>query len=242
MKKFKKFSPLVIILTLMIFSLSFQVSCRIVEGSGNIIIEERAVSGFNSISTSGGINLVIEQTGNESLKIEADDNVIPLVRVSVNNGKLKIGLAAVNLRAVETINCYVTVKDLNSISVSNSVEVICDELRVDELTINMSNASRGEMVVYADKIKAKLTNSSHLDISGEASTQIISISNIGEYNAEGLISKECEVTARNAGFVTVHVTENLDATVSTDGQVNYIGDPEVHSKISSEGKVINITE
>ena len=238
----KKFSPLIIILTLMIFSLFFQVSCRFVEGSGNIITEERAVSGFNSISISGGINLVIEQTGNESLNIEADDNVIPLVRASVKNGKLKIGLAAVNLRPVGTINCYVTVKDINSISVSNSVEVICDELRVDELTINMSNASRGEMVVYADKIKAKLTNSSHLDISGEASTQMISISNIGEYNAEGLISNECEVTARNAGFVNVYVTENLDATVSTDGQVNYIGDPEVHSKISSEGKVINITE
>ena len=38
---------------------------------------------FDSISVSSYINLIIEQTGNESLKIEADDNVIPLVKTSV---------------------------------------------------------------------------------------------------------------------------------------------------------------
>ena len=230
------------ILILIIFLTYILISCKVVVGSGNIIIEERTVSGFDGISVSNSINLIIEQTGTEALRIEADDNVAPLVKTSIKNGELKINLTAASLRATAPIICYISVKDLRKISLSNSSELVCKELRTDELNMDMNNSSRGEITVYTDKIDAKITNSAHLDISGEAESQKIEVNNSGAYNAKELKSRECEVKAKNIGFATVNVSTQLNATVSTDGQVNYIGNPEVNTKISSEGKVINISE
>ena len=48
-------------------------------GSGNTANQEREVSGIKSVSVSSGMNLYIEQTGSESLRIEAQDNVIPKI-------------------------------------------------------------------------------------------------------------------------------------------------------------------
>ena len=242
-KRLKRTPSIVPILIIIFLLTSVLISCNVVVGSGKIITEERTVSGFDSISVSNSINLIIEQTGTETLKIEADDNVVPLVKTSVRNRELRINLTATSLRATAPIICYISVKDLRKISLSNSSGLVCKELRTDELNIDMNNASRGEIIVYTDSIDAKITNSAHLDISGEAESQKIEVNNSGAYNAKELKSKECEVKAKNIGFATVNVSTQLNATVSTDGQVNYIGNPEVvNTKISSEGKVINISE
>ena len=87
----------ILILSVMIILLSvFTTSCIYIGatiGSGNVITEERDVSGFDSISIGSSMNLIIEQTGSESLKIEAEDNIIPLVKTSVIGKELVIKLA-----------------------------------------------------------------------------------------------------------------------------------------------------
>lgn len=61
------------------------VSCKIssVRGSGNIISEDRAVSEFNKVSVLGSGNLFIEQGDEESLTIEAKDNMFPLIAANL---------------------------------------------------------------------------------------------------------------------------------------------------------------
>ena len=72
----------------------FLVSCfgSLVIGSGKVISEERQISGINSISIGSSMNLFIEQTGSESVRIEADDNIIPYVSTQKIGGELKIQL------------------------------------------------------------------------------------------------------------------------------------------------------
>ena len=56
----------------------FSVACGpVVLGSGNITSESRDVSDFNEVGLEGVGTLTIEQTGSETLTIEADDNIIP---------------------------------------------------------------------------------------------------------------------------------------------------------------------
>ncbi len=45
-------------------------------GSGRVVTEARPVQGFTAVSVSGGVNLIIEQTGVESLAITAEDNIL----------------------------------------------------------------------------------------------------------------------------------------------------------------------
>src|SRR5687767_1144824 len=56
---------------------------KTVDGSGNVVVEQREVSGFSAVSMSGFGELIIQQTGKESLSITADDNLLPLLTSKV---------------------------------------------------------------------------------------------------------------------------------------------------------------
>jgi hypothetical protein len=48
-------------------------------GSGNVITESRVVSGSDEILLSGSGEVVVDVDGTESLTIEAEDNIMPLL-------------------------------------------------------------------------------------------------------------------------------------------------------------------
>ena len=60
--------------------------------SGNMESESRSVSGFTAIKLTGSGEVTIDQTGTDSLTIEADDNVLPKVTSNVVDGTLMLGV------------------------------------------------------------------------------------------------------------------------------------------------------
>ena len=238
----------ILILSVMIILLSiFTTSCIYIGatiGSGNVITEERDISGFDSISIGSSMNLIIEQTGSETLKIEAEDNIIPLVKTSVIGKELVIKLAPgiFSFFSIKPINCYVTVKDLKGLKVSSSSSANCKELTTDKLDINVSSSGRANLVVHANELDADLSSSAVLKISGDAVKQNIKVSSSGNYEAENLLSKECTVRVSSSGSATVNVSDLLNVNISSSGQVNYTGKPEIHQEISSSGSLNNITK
>jgi hypothetical protein len=213
-----------------------------ITGSGKVVTEERDVSGFDSISIGSSMNLIIEQTRSESLKIEAEDNIIPLVKTSVIGKELVIKLAPASFISTKPINCYVTVKDLKGLKVSSSSSANCKELTTDKLDINVSSSGRANLVVHTNELNANLSSSAVLKISGDAVKQNIKVSSSGNYEAENLLSKECTVRVSSSGSATVNVSDLLNVNISSSGQVNYAGKPEIHQEISSSGSLNNITK
>ena len=63
----------------------------VVVGSGTLKSESRPVSGFTTVTLSTVGSLTIEQTGTESLTVEGDDNIVPLITTVVKNNNLEIG-------------------------------------------------------------------------------------------------------------------------------------------------------
>ena len=59
-----------------------------IEGSGNIITEERYVSGFDRLTLSGFGEVSVEQGATESLTVCTDDNIMPYVQTEVKNNTL----------------------------------------------------------------------------------------------------------------------------------------------------------
>jgi hypothetical protein len=236
----------ILILSVMIISISvFTTSCIYLGamiGSGNVITEERDVSGFDSISIGSSMNLIIEQTGSESLKIEAEDNIIPLVKTSVTGKELVIKLAPGSFFSIKPINCYVAVKDLKGLKVSSSSSANCKELATDRLDISVSSSGRANLVIHVNELDADLSSSALLEISGDTVKQNIKVSSSGNYEAGDLLSKECTIRVSSSGSATVSVSDLLNVNISSSGRVNYIGRPEIHQEISSSGSLNNITK
>jgi len=197
---------------------------RELAGSGNVISEDRDVEGFDKVELAGIGNLIIQQGNEEYLTIEAEDNLVSNITTKVSGNKLTIGFErGIMLVPTKQLNYHLTVKDLNSISLSGAGVINCPDFNTDSLKVSISGAGSTE-------------------IAGSVGKQDIVLSGAGSYIAKDFISKECIVNIRGAGSATVNVTDSLNATITGVGSINYIGDPDVTFKRLGVGNINNITE
>jgi len=181
--------------------------------------EPRDVSGFGEVELRGVGNLSIEQTGSESLSVEADEDVLPKFSTEVENKRLIIGPEPNStINTTKPINYKLTVKDLNALEVSGSGNVEAEGIDTDELAVHISGT--GEV-----------------EIRGIADSQEVDLSGSGDYKAEDLESKEAKVDVSGSGSATVNVSDQLEAEVSGSGSVEYIGDPTINQDVSGAGEV-----
>lgn len=184
-------------------------------GTGEI----RDVRGFTGVELSTVGDLQIEQTGTESLTVEAAPDVLPQLTSEVSGGVLRLGVVAG--ASVETdvpIVYRLTVANLDSLAVSGAGDATARSLTVDRLTVDISGAG-------------------DVTLGGTVDTQVVTISGAGDYDAEDLRSATAEITVDGAGDAVVRVADRLDATVGGVGSVEYIGDPQVTEDVSGVGSV-----
>jgi hypothetical protein len=181
--------------------------------------ENREVSGFTGVELTAIGDLRIDQTGTDSLTIEADTDVLRQLTSDVSGGILRLGvLPGATIDASGPIVYRLTAATLDSIAVAGAGDVTAANLRAGRLAVQISGA--GEM---------RLT--------GAVDAQTVTISGTGKYDAEGLPSATAEISIRGAGNAVLRVSDRLDATVSGVGSVEYIGDPQVSKDISGVGSV-----
>src|SRR5215469_3037618 len=97
--------------------------------------QSRSVSGFNAIASSGPFNVYIKLDGNESVKVDADADIINDIETVVEGGTLKIRFKdrEWHHRNVHKADVYVEAKSLSELVSSGS-----GGMRVDG-TINTEN-------------------------------------------------------------------------------------------------------
>jgi Putative auto-transporter adhesin, head GIN domain len=189
-------------------------------GSGRVVSESRNVSGFTGVDLEGIGELIIEQTGVESLTIQAEDNILPLLTSEVSNGILRLGTRNnANIVAHEPIIYRLSVKSLDSITASGAGDVTASRLQTATLTVSISG-------------------SGNVTASGMADAQDVVISGAGTYTAEDLASQKAKITIPGSGDAVVRVSDTLDVTISGAGSITYIGNPTVNQQISGAGTVM----
>jgi hypothetical protein len=111
--------PLAVLLVALLAVVSCGTAGAVV-GSGNVRTEERPVQGFTRVELSGIGDLTVTQSGSESLKVEADDNVVPLVTSEVRGNTLVLGLQPGSYVRTTRLDFVVTVKQLDGVKLDGS--------------------------------------------------------------------------------------------------------------------------
>jgi hypothetical protein len=238
---------------------------KTVRGSGDVVEETRAVSGVTGVNLATIGHLTIEVGDTESLRIEAQDNLMEYIETEVHNGSLRIGTQdRVNLRSTRPINYYLTVTGLDTIVISSVGDVEAPDLEAerfsitiastgnlemgdleaDTLTVNISSSGDVTMgVLNADTLEVGIRSTGDLDIAGgQVKTQEVTISSSGKYTAQDLASDEAEVRLNSTGSATIWVRDRLKASLSSSGDLRYRGNPTVDATTNSSGDVIHIGE
>jgi hypothetical protein len=205
----------------------------------------RNVSGFHAISISGPFKVFIKVGNTESLRIEADNDIIKEIKTEVKNNTLQIKQKEswkLWKDYKKDINIHVTVKNLDDISVSGSSTLkIEDPLKNDKMTLLVSGSGNMSLSITAKEVGSTITGSGTMNLSGSASTSKIKLSGSGSFNGLNLKTNKTSVTISGSGDANVFSDEEVSATISGSGNVNYKGNAKsTNIKSSGSGKIKKI--
>jgi hypothetical protein len=212
-----------------------------IQGSGKVVEETRPVSGFDSIASSGSGDVIITQGDTESLKVEAEENLMRYIRTEVRGNTLHIYLDPAGLfaiRATKPMRFYVSLKQLAGLTLSGSGTMKSDRIETADLDINASgsgNVTINDLKV--DTVKIDLSGSGETTLKGEADTQKLTLSGSGRCENGKLVTRETTVDASGSGGAVVNVSDTLNVNLSGSGSVDYTGTPKVTQHVSGSGHV-----
>lgn len=184
------------------FNFSFSKKAR---GSGNVVTETRDVKGFNGVDVSGVFQVEIKANQDFRVEVEADDNLVPLIRTEVRNGVLHI-------------------ESSKRISSSSGLKVRISAPNIEN--IEASGVSRVDLTgVENNEIRVDTSGASKTSISGRTSRLNIEVSGASSIDAEGLEAETAEINASGASKVFVFATKELRGDASGASKIVYSGNP-----------------
>jgi len=206
-----------------------------------IITDKRDVGAFTGIDMRGFGKMVLTQGDTQSVTISGSDNVVPLVKTTVQDGTLIIELQekvnVLNLDKQNILTFDITVKDLTTLTVSGAAQVEMAALNTSALTMTMSGA--GQFVLSklaATSADIRLTGLGDIEVIGEVTRETVTISGAGDVRAGDLKSKTADVSITGLGGATVWATDQLNGTISGAGSVSYYGEPKTNVKTTGAGQ------
>ena len=187
-------------------------------GSGTMKLEKRNVPAFAAVDISGAYEVEVVVQKEQSLEIEGDDNLLPLIKTEVNNGVLEIK----NEKSFSTkskLRVRISVLDLDGVSTSGASDIVVSGVKSDEFNIKASGAGS-------------------LKLSGETKSLKLDTSGASEIDAKDLRSEKVSVDSSGASNLDVYATEELLVDSSGAGNVNYYGNPKkVDQDVSGAARI-----
>ncbi len=184
------------------FDLSFGKGVR---GSGNIVTEQRDLTSFTSVDVSSVFQVELTAGKEFAVEIEADDNLVPVIKTEVVDGKLKLSTTQ-SIRGRSRMIVRISAPDIERVDVSGAAKVNVADIKNPAFTIDTSGASK-------------------VTVAGETSKLNISVSGASKVNAEQLRAENATVDASGASKINVNATNVLRADGSGASRIRYVGTP-----------------
>jgi hypothetical protein len=176
-----------------------------VTGSGTMKLEKRTVPAFVAVDISGAFDVEIVAQKEQSLEIEGDDNLLPLIRTEVKNGVLDISTDE-GFSTKHKLRVRISVPNLDAINLSGASDIVASNIKSEDFKIDSSGAST-------------------IQISGETKTLDVEMSGASELDAREFIAQKVSVNSSGASNAEVYASEDLRVDSSGAGSVNYYGNP-----------------
>ncbi|WP_345949055.1 head GIN domain-containing protein [Mucilaginibacter sp. PAMB04274] len=189
--------------------------------------QDRHLSGFSAVSVAGSFDVYITQGGSESVKVEADDDVINNIITEVKGGVLKIYTKNQGFNwnwGDKKRVVHVTAKNLNAISLSGSGDVFFkDGIRAQSLALSLSGSGDITGKVEVTNLTSSIVGSGDITVIGRAETSTSKVSGSGDFTAKGLLTTNSIVKVVGSGDAVVNASQKVDAAVTGSGDIRYTG-------------------
>ncbi len=210
-----------------------------ISGNGNVIEEDRDVTGFTGVRVSTGIDVFLSEGENFKVTVEADENLMEIILTELKGDMLVVKTDRVNIRNARSKKVHVTLPELTVLQISSAGDCVGQTpFTCDDLKLGISSSGDLSLEVEATRIELDISSSGDARIAGSTDVLDVSLSSAGDLEAYDMIAKKVDVSVSSAGGARVHATEEISMSASSAGNIYYRGDARVlHSSSSSAGNI-----
>jgi hypothetical protein len=198
-----------------------------ITGSGNVVTQEEAITGFDKVDISYSFEANISQGDTFSVVIRVDDNLVEYLQVVKLGNTLQIGLVPnhPDIRSA-TLEAEVTMPELAGLDLTGASHVTITGFKsAQALVVDASGASHLRGDIEAGDLTFNLDGGSEVMLTGSAENATIKASGSGEIDLSAFSVVDANVEAGGASQVTVNVSGRLDVDASNGAEVYYLGSP-----------------
>ncbi len=223
------------------FSSCHMLGYKRIKGNGHVITEQRTIAQAAKIKLSGVLDIELTEGPATSVKVEADENVLPYVITRMENGFLVVRLRdhIILTSSSGTIKVYVTTNRLEEVNLSGSGNVIGKGkfTGADRLKVKVSGIGNLNLEVNTPKVEADINGSGSITLAGETQEERIGINGIGDFHGVDLKAEKAVVKIAGSGNARLFADRDLDIRIAGLGSVSYKGNAAVKQHITGSGEV-----
>jgi len=177
-----------------------------IKGDGVVKTEDRPVTDFTGVSASGGYRITWSR-GQPALTISVDENLLPLIKTSVEGRTLRID-SDQPLGPTREITITISSADLSSVHLSGGMRFFARGISASRFELSATGASDVAMDGSVTEFDARLTGAGHL-------------------NAASLHAQNARLSLVGASDAHVYVTDDLSVSITGAGSLTYAGKPKM---------------
>lgn len=218
---------------------------RTVRGTGDMVSEEREISGFTAMDFAGIGTVIIELGEEEALRIEGEDNLLQYIETEVRGDTLHIEMReGVNIIPTQSMFFFLTAREIDRLSVSGLGNIDAPGLEADQFLVDISGGGDINLDdLEANELSVNISGLGDLRVAdGSVEKQTVSISGGGNYNGQDFSSDIAKIAISGLGSATVWALEELEVDISGGGSVRYKGNPSIDENVSGVGRIERLGE
>lgn len=190
-----------------------------IKGNGNYKKETRDVSNFNTVVLEGSFSVFIEYSKNESLEIEAEENILPHIITEKIGNTLKI-YTEENVYSTKAIKVRIGSDNISMVDLNGSGKVEITDFQNENLELELNGSGK----MYVD---------------GETENFEIQINGSGKVDSKKFTAENVEVEINGSGKVEIYSKKSIKSEVNGSGKIIYYGNPnEISNSVNGSGKIV----
>ena len=187
--------------------------------------QDRNVGEFSGVKVSGIFVVNVSQGAANSVKVEAEENIINNIVTVVKDDVLTISSDG-STKSEKPINITVTVKELKKVDVSGAAKIKGEgEFASDKISVHAAGAGSTALQLKANEVNVNGSGAGNIKLSGTANTLKADMSGAAELKAYELEVQTASIDASGASNAKVTAKQSISADASGAANVSFKGNP-----------------
>ena len=214
--------------------------CDCIKRTGDIITVTREVGKFDRIFVEQNVNVFITQDLVAEVKVEAGENIEPLIQTVVEDGILIIrnkNRCNWSRSYKKALNVYIKTPGLRYIHSNGTGNIVSlNTITVDSFDVRVESSGNIDLTVNNNQVISHIYGAGDLTLRGTSSTHLCSIGGASFLYASDLKTNYTWIQSFTLGLCYVKTSGLLTYRIDDKGDIYCYGNPGTVQKLSNLGE------